>query len=93
MKKIKKITGDAFILPEKGKFSLYAGSYFVKERAEKERDRLIKAGLKPVIRKSNVPVTTYRLTAGNFQSIKPAETEAERLKKLGVKVSVVKSGT
>ncbi len=93
MKKIKKITGDAFILPEKGKFSLYAGSYFVKERAEKERDRLIKAGLKPVVRMSTVPVTTYRLTAGSYQSSKPAETEAGRLKKLGVKVSVVKSGT
>lgn len=93
LKKIRKITHNAFILPENGKYILYAGSYFVKESAEKERDRLIDVGLKPAVRTTNVPVNTYRLTAGNYQSSKPAEMEAERLKKLGVKVSVVKSGT
>ncbi len=93
MKKIRKITRDAFILPENGKYMLYAGSYFVRESAEKERDRLIDAGLKPVLKKTNVPIVTYRLTAGNYQSSKPAEIEADRLKKLGIKVAVVKSGS
>ncbi len=93
MKKVTKITRDAFILPENGKYMLYAGSYFVRESAEKERERLVNAGLKPTLRKTNVPIVTYRLTAGNYQSSKPAEIEAGRLKKLGIKVTVVKSGS
>ncbi len=92
LQKLRKVTRDAFMLPEKDKFALYAGSYFVKERAEKERDRLSEAGLKPVIRKISAPVSTLRLTAGNFQTRESAEQEARRLKKLGVKASVTQSG-
>ena len=93
LNKIRKITHDAFILPENGKYMVYAGSYFVEKSAEKERDRLIDAGFKPIVRKTKAPVNTYRLTAGNFQGTKPAQSEAERLKKLGLNVLVVKSGT
>jgi cell division septation protein DedD len=90
--KVKKISGDAFILPENEKFVLYAGSYSVQERAKKEQERLSEGGLKPLIRKTNVPVATYRLTAGNFADRKFAEHEAERLKKMGIKSTVVTSG-
>jgi cell division septation protein DedD len=90
--KVKKISGDAFILPENEKFVLYAGSYSVQERAKKEQERLSEGGLKPVIRKTNVPVATFRLTAGNFPNRKFAEQEAERLKKKGIKSTVVTSG-
>jgi len=91
--KLGKATQDAFILPEKGKYVLYAGSYFVKQSAEKERIRLIEAGFKPEVRKTSIPVSTTRLTAGNFQSRKSAEQEAERLKNLGIKASVVRPGS
>lgn len=93
LNKIRKITHDAFILPENGKYIVYAGSYFVEKSAVKQRDRLIDAGFKPTVRKTKAPVSTYRLTAGNFQGTKPAQSEAERLKKLGLNVLVVKSGS
>jgi cell division protein FtsN len=93
MQRLRKAALGAFILPERGKHILYAGSYFVKKSAERECSRLVEAGFKPELRTANLPVSTMRLTAGNFQSRKSAEKEAERLKKLGIKASVVQQGS
>jgi cell division protein FtsN len=91
-KKLAKATEDAFILPEKGKFAVYAGSYFEKGRAISEHDRLTKAGLKSEIVQTKVPVNTFKLTAGSFASRELADKEALRLKKLGLAASVTGSG-
>jgi cell division protein FtsN len=93
MQKLRKATQGAFILPEKGKYVLYAGSYFVKQSAEKERNRLLEAGFKPEVRKRSLPVSTMKLTVGNFQSRKSAEQVADHLKNLGIKASIVPLGT
>jgi hypothetical protein len=91
-KKISKATKDTFILPENGKFALYAGSYFEKGRALSEYERLAKAGLKTEIVRKRVPVTTFRLTAGCFASRELALKEAQHLKKVGLDASVIGSG-
>lgn len=90
--KLRKWTHDAFILPGKGKYAVYAGSYFLKARAESEQSRLIKQGIKPVVQKVDVPVSTKKLTAGSFSTRKEAEEETIHLKKLGIKASVLRSG-
>jgi hypothetical protein len=90
--KLRKFTGDAFILPEEDKYKLYAGSYFTKGRAESELNRLTGQGVKPVLQKTDAPVSTMRLTAGNFSTRKEAEAEVLHLKKLGITASIVKVG-
>jgi cell division protein FtsN len=90
--KLSKWTHDAFILPGQGKYAVYAGSYFLKARAESEQSRLKKQGIKPVVQKAAVPVSTMKLTTGSFSTRKEAEAETVRLKKLGIKASVLRSG-
>ncbi len=91
-KKLAKATSDTFVLPEKDKFSLYAGSYFEKGRAISEHDRLAKVGIQSEIVQTSVPVNTFRLTAGSFASKELAVREAKRLKKLGLAATVTGSG-
>jgi len=90
--KLRKLTRDAFILPEKDKYTLFAGSYFTKGRAESELNRLVKQGVKPILQKAEAPVSTLRLTAGSFSSRKEAEEKSLGLKKHGINASIVRSG-
>lgn len=91
-KKLAKATKDTFILHEKDKFSVYAGSYFEQERAISEHERLAKSGLKSEIVQTSVPVNTFRLTAGSFLTKELAAKESKRLKKLGLSATVASSG-
>lgn len=86
--KVKQVTEDAFILDEGGKYRVYGGSYFVQGRAESERQRLVKQGLRATLKKATVSVATLQLRAGKFPSRDAAAKEAERLKKLGLKTVV-----
>ncbi len=90
--KLAKATTDAFILPENGKFAVYAGSYFEKKRAVSEHEKLAKSGLKSEIVQTKVPVNTFRLTAGSFATKELADKEAQRLKTLGLTALVTGSG-
>jgi len=92
LQRLRKLTRDAFILPGKDKYAVYAGSYFTKGRAESELNRLIKQGVKPIIQKTEAPVSTIRLTAGSFSSRKGAEEKSLSLKKQGIKAFIVRSG-
>lgn len=92
LQKIRKFTKDGFILPEKGKYAVYAGSYFVAESAEKEHNRLAGEGFNTEIRKVNLPVNSMKLTAGKYPSREVAEKEAKRLNSMGIKASVVSRG-
>ncbi len=91
--RLKKLSIDAFILPGNGKYAIFAGSYITKGRAESERNRLIKLGIKPVVQKTSVEVPTRRLTAGRFTSRKEAEEKVLDLKKQGGNASIVRIAT
>lgn len=90
--KLQALTKDAFILNENGKYSVYAGSYFLEGVAAREQDRLYKNGVKLVMKKTTVPVALSRITAGSFPTKEAANLAAARLKKLGLKPAVVECG-
>jgi len=82
-------TVDGFILNEEGKYRVYAGSYFVEERAVKEQQRLEALGFRITLRKASVTVPTLLLTAGKYGSRDEALKDAARLKKKGLVPAVV----
>lgn len=90
--KLKKATSDAFVLPENGTYTVYAGSYFLDAKAAAEQDRLYDKGVKTLMKKSQVAVTVTKVTAGAFPSRGEAQKAAERLKKQGLTAMVVKTG-
>jgi cell division protein FtsN len=89
---LKNATPDGFILPENGKYAVYAGSYFNEGKAAVEQDRLYEKGYKLVMKKTTVPVPVVRLTAGRYASKDEAGKDIARLKKQGVIAHVVKAG-
>jgi len=90
--KLKKVTGDGFILPENGKYTVYAGSFFLEGRAAVEQDRLYEKGYKLVMKKGTATVPVVRITAGSYASKDDARKDLDRLKKNGIVAQVVKSG-
>jgi hypothetical protein len=85
LNRVRKTSKDAFLLQEKGRFTVYAGSYFRHERALQEQERLRRQGFVPIVKKSDAPVSTFTLTSGNFPTREAALKEAARLRKLGFK--------
>ncbi|MCM2357917.1 MAG: SPOR domain-containing protein [Geobacteraceae bacterium] len=90
--KLKKLTADAFLIADSGRYSLYAGSYFTEGRTAAEIKRLTAKGIKPVARKTQVTIKVTRVTAGSYPSAEEARKDAARLKKLGIVAKVVKTG-
>jgi cell division protein FtsN len=90
LRKVKKVTGDAFLIADSGGYSLYAGSYLSAGRAAAEQKKLSSRGIKSVIRKVKVTVRVTRVTAGSYASSQDARRDAARLKKLGIRASVIK---
>lgn len=90
--KVKKVTGDAFILRENGTFAVYAGSYFLDAKAAAEQDRLYDKGIKTLMKRTKVAVSVTKLTAGAFPSKIEAQKAAARLKKQGLTAMVIKTG-
>jgi cell division protein FtsN len=90
LRKVKKITGDAFLIADNSGYSLYAGSYLSAGRAAAEQKKLGSRGVKSVIRKIKVPVRVTRVTAGSFASSEDARRAAALLKKQGVGATVIK---
>ncbi len=93
LQKLAKATGSAFILQEKGKFAVYAGSYLRQKGAAAEQKRLAGKGFKLGMKTAKVMMPSTRLTAGSFASSTEAEKEASRLKDHGISARVVKAGT
>lgn len=89
---LKKATGDGFILPENGRYAVYAGSYFNEGKAAIEQDRLYEKGYKLVMKKTTAPVSVVRLTAGRYATKDEAGKDIGRLKKQGITAHVVKAG-
>lgn len=92
MERLKKLTADAFVLQENGKYAVYAGSYYLEGPAAVEQDRLYDKGVKLVMKKATAPITVTRLTAGSFATKEEARKAAARLKKQGLAAQVVKAG-
>jgi cell division protein FtsN len=89
--KLKRYTSDAFIIEHGGKFSLYAGSYLLDSRAASEKERLGAAGFQLSLKRTEVAVSTRRLTAGKFNDKKAAEAALKKLKDAGINASLSKS--
>ncbi len=90
LKKLRKSTGDGFFMPEGDRYTVYAGSYYLEGRAAGEQDRLNAKGIKTVMKKVNVPVPTYRMTAGSFATREDARQALLRLKKLGIRAAMIR---
>lgn len=88
--KVKKQIGSAFLIQEKGKYAVYAGSYYVEKTAVHEQDRLAALGMTLVLKKADVPVPANKLTAGRFRTVNEAQKGAAMLKKQGIKASVIR---
>lgn len=84
-------TVEGFVLNEGGKYRVYAGSYFLHERAVKEQKRLTALGIKPSLRKASVSVPTLLLTAGKFSNREDAVKAAAKLKLKGLRAAVFES--
>jgi cell division septation protein DedD len=91
LQKIKKLTADAFLISENGKYLLYAGSYFSASRAAAELKKLSAKGVTPVIKKAQVTIKVTRVTAGSYASSEEARNDALRLKKQGLAATVIKA--
>jgi cytoskeletal protein RodZ len=90
LQKVRNLTADAFLVPEKDKYYLYAGSYFSSSRAASEQGKLKAKGVSSVIRKVQATIKMTRVTAGSYASPEDARKDIVRLKKQGIKASVVK---
>jgi cell division protein FtsN len=92
LSKLQPQTGSAFILNEKGRYALYAGSYLQEKGAAAEQKRLAGKGVKLTLKTVMVSLPISEVTAGSYPAGEDARKEANRLKKKGIVVRVIKSG-
>lgn len=90
--RLRDATVEGFILNEGGTYRVYAGSYFVAERAQREQARLASQGIKVTIRKAAVSVPTFLLNAGKFETKDEALKAAASLRKAGLKPAIAGAG-
>jgi len=91
LESLKKLTPDAFILPLKNRYQVFAGSYYRKGQAEKERDRLCRKGMKGklIVQKVIVRIPVTIVTAGNFTDKPDALKVVHRLREAGFRARVI----
>lgn len=92
LQKLKKLTADAFLIADNGKYSLYAGSYFTEGKLSSEMQRLGAKGVKTAVRKTQATIKVTRVTAGSYGSPEEARKDMQRLKKIGITAKSVKAG-
>ena len=93
MRKLARLKAEGFVVrQENGVYRLYGGSYFSRESALRERDRLAAHGLSITLERVSVLLPTVHLDAGRFSSREAALAGAQRLKKLGIAAVVQKEG-
>ncbi len=84
IEKLRSTGGSGFILQQGDKYEVYAGSYAVLSGAQTEQQRLAAAGVKVVVRKTQVPLASRKLTAGTYTDRKAAEAALKKLKNAGI---------
>ena len=90
--RLKLTVPDAFMLQEKGRYAVYAGSYLREAKAVVEQERLRAKGVQLLLKSATVAVPVVRLRAGSFADRASADRAAKALEKNGLKLSVVKVG-
>ncbi len=86
LQRLKRITSDAFVIEQGGKFVVYAGSYLQTEAAHVERDRLKLAGVTTTVTRVDIAIPTQNMIIGPFAKSQDADKALETVKKLGIKV-------
>jgi cell division protein FtsN len=90
--KLKQAAKGAFGVEKDGKYSLYAGSFSTKERAEKEQRDLFAKGVTLQVQQVALSLATVRITAGQFSARADADRAAAKMKGEGLVVKVVPKG-
>lgn len=90
LSKLKRITSDAFVIDQSGKYLVYAGSYLLDARASSEKERLAAAGSKVSIKRAEIAIPTQNLTVGPFNEKKAADAALGKLNANGVKASLIR---
>jgi|GEM_PF-6266169 len=85
LEELKNFTSDAFILKRGDKYSVYAGSYVLDERAKSEKKRLAAIGFELTATKTDVTLATKNLIVGSYDERNNAEAVAKQLKNAGLK--------
>ena len=88
LEKLKRLTSDAFVIEQGGKFVVYAGSYLQGEAASSEKSRLKEAGFTTIVRHADIAIPSQSLSVGPFGSKKAADAARAKLKGAGIKASL-----
>lgn len=89
LERVKKLSGDAFFIENKGTYRVYAGSYYSAKMAGQVKAGLAGKGVSTTLQKAEVPVTVVRLTAGRFADKGAAGATIKKLKAAGLSPTVV----
>jgi len=93
LQKLKKITTDAFLVADNGKYLLYAGSYFSEGRKQSELQRLSAKGIKAVVKQTRIPIKVTRITVGSYATTDEAASASKQFKKMGISPKIIKIGS
>jgi cell division septation protein DedD len=88
LEKLKRLTSDAFVIEQGGRFTLYAGSYLQNESANSEKERLKAAGFTTTIKHTDIAIPSRSLSVGPFKSKKAADAALGRLRVAGIKATL-----
>lgn len=87
--KLRQAAKGAFGIEKDGKYSLYAGSFSSKERAEKEKKDLLAKGFTLQVQQVVLSLSTVRITVGQFSAKADADRAAAKMKGEGLVVKVI----
>lgn len=87
-----KKSAKGFGIEKDGKYSLYAGSFSEKSRAEKDKKDLAAKGVNTQLQQVDLSISSVRVTAGDFSSQTEAQKAADKLKKEGLTPKVISKG-
>lgn len=90
--KLRQSAKGAFGVEKDGKYFLYAGSFSSIERGQKEQKDLLAKGFALKIQPVVLPLSSVRITAGQFTSKSDADKVALKMKAEGLAVKVVPKG-
>jgi cell division septation protein DedD len=88
LEKLKRLTSDAFVIEQGGRFTLYAGSYLQNESANSEKERLKAAGFTATVKHADIAIPSRSLSVGPFNSKKAADAALGRLRVAGIKATL-----
>lgn len=88
LEKLKRLTSDAFVIEQGGRYAVYAGSYLQTEAATSEKERLKAAGYTVTIKHTDIAIPSQTLSAGPFKSKKAAVAALGKLKSAGLKATL-----